>query len=253
MLFQYNVPAILHKGALIVGDLHFGIEERMHEKRVFASNISESLANKLLSIVKKTKAKRLFILGDVKDNVTCVDDYPLRAFEILASAGIPISVVRGNHDGGIERLEFLGIGILSSKGIVYEGLGLAHGHSWPGEECMQEEYLISAHQHPQIEFVDKSGKRHTEPAWFVAGANFHTMKKHYKSPNKNLKIILMPAFNPLVGSNAYMLKSGPNPVNSRVSIHLGPLLRNKIFKWEDAIIYRLTGEATGKIKWNNIK
>ena len=142
----------------------------------------------------------------------------MRAFEILASSGIQITIVRGNHDGGIERLEFLGISALPSEGIVYEGLALVHGHSWPSEECMQADYLISAHQHPQIEFVDKSKKRHTESAWFVAPSNFREMKKHYKTPNKNLKIILMPAFNPLVGSPL-------NHGKSRAVIHLGPLFK----------------------------
>ena len=45
------------RGALIVGDLHFGIEERMHAKGIFASDISNSLANKLLLIIKRQGQK----------------------------------------------------------------------------------------------------------------------------------------------------------------------------------------------------
>jgi hypothetical protein len=48
----------------------------------------------------------------------------------------------------------------------------------------------------------------------------------------------MPAFNPLVGS----------VVNSKQKKHLGPVLNNKLFKLDDALVYRLDGTGLGKLE-----
>ena len=74
MRFLYNSPAIFHKGALIIGDTHFGIEERLRKQGIHYANISEQILEKILLLIKRTKAKKLIMLGDVKENITSVDD-----------------------------------------------------------------------------------------------------------------------------------------------------------------------------------
>lgn len=64
------------------------------------------------------------------------------------------------------------------------------------------------------------------------------MRFLYKKFNKKIKLVLLPAFDSLVGTT---LKQDP-------SEHLGPLLRNKLFKYNDAKMYSLSGVYLGKIQ-----
>lgn len=233
MRFITNEPAMFHKGALIIGDTHFGIEERLKQRGIHNDQFTEMMVEKINKLIMMTKAKKLIILGDVKDNITTVDEKTKTAMQQLQEI-IEVTVVRGNHDGGIENVCK---NVQPSEGYVYQGLGLVHGHSWPSEDILQCDYVVSAHQHPQIEFIDKSGKRHTETAWLIFPPSKTDIKKKYKKFNEKLQLILMPPFNPLAGKT---LKYDEKK-------HLGPLFKNKLFKYNDAISYRLNGVCIGKL------
>ena len=69
----------------------------------------------------------------------------------------------------------------------------------------------------------------------MADADPDEIKKHYESFNKKSKLVLMPAFNPLVGST---IKPGK---------HLGPILNNNLFKLNHALVFRVDGTLIGKL------
>jgi len=236
MQFLYNAPAIIHKGALIIGDTHFGIEKRLRQRGISSNDFSLRIAEKIISLAKENKAKKIILLGDVKEDISYVDAFAREAINELIDAKFDISLVRGNHEGNIEEFENK-IKLFPAEGFVFSGLGLIHGHSWPSEECMQAEYLVAAHQHPQIQFIDKSGKKHVEPVWIISEANQKNISSHFDQFNKKIKLIMMPAFNPLVGT----------VIKTDVFSVLGPVLNNKLFKWNDALVYRLNGVAVGKL------
>jgi len=230
--FIYNAPALLHEKALIIGDTHFGMEDKLRQKGIFDERFSDRIFERIKGLLKETKAERLIILGDVKERITALDQ---RSADILAKLGLlaELIIVRGNHDGGIEGC---GARIIPSSGFVYGKLGLVHGHSWPSEECMGADYLVSAHQHPQLSVVDRSGKRHSEPVWMISEPDGKNIAGHYKKFNSGIKLVLMPAFNPLVGAS-FAASGG----------HLGPLLSNNLFKINAASIYRLDGTLLGEL------
>lgn len=253
MKFLYDAPAILHKGALIVGDTHFGMEQKLRRRGIYDDQFSERIFLKLKELIIKNKVKTLILLGDVKEDITMLD----RITEnILAKLSMicKIIIVKGNHDGGIERysdsrernavhghggIERCGnADVKPAKGFVYEGLGLIHGHSWPAEELMGCKYLVMGHQHPLVTITDSFGKKHYEPAWLIAPPNEEMIKKHYKKFNKKIKLILMPAFNPAIGT----------PINNDVKSHFGPLINNKLFKLNHALIFRLSGISLGNLE-----
>ncbi len=235
MKFIHDAPAILYQKSIIVGDTHFGIEQRLKQKGVYINDLSERLAEQLLSLAKRAKANQIIFLGDVKDDLTQVSYAVERVFAKLKSAKLKLIVVRGNHDGGIEKL---GVEVFPSSGLLFGDLALVHGHSWPAEELMQAKYLVSAHQHPQFLMNDKFGNKHAEPIWVVANASLSALKKHYKNFNHSIKLITIPAFNPLVGF----------PVKKLSAEQLGPILNNKLFKWNEALVYNLQGICMGKIR-----
>jgi hypothetical protein len=235
MKFLYNAPALLHKGAIIVGDTHFGMEEKLRRRGIFDDQFSIRLYEKLKTLVQAHRAKRVIFLGDVKEDITTLDrktEYVLSRLSMVCE----IVVVRGNHDGGIEN--FPEANVAPSGGIVFENLGLVHGHSWPDEELMGCGYLVMGHQHPMVSITDSFGKRHNEPAWLIAEPDPEKIAAHYKKFNRRIKLILIPAFNPIIGS----------PINIDEKERIGPILNNKLFKLNRALVFRLDGTCLGKLE-----
>jgi len=234
MKFIYNAPALLIKKTLIVGDTHFGMERKLRAKGIFDESFSMRLFLKLEEVIAKHKVEHVIFLGDVKEEITIVDK---KTEEVLIKLSkiCKVTVVRGNHDGGIEKIKE--IEIFPAEGFVFENLGLLHGHSWPSDELMQCEYLVMGHQHPMISSTDTIGKKHSEPVWIIAEPDKEKIKERYKKFNEKIKLILLPAFNPLVGF----------PINFSKKDQLGPLLNNKLFKLDHAIIFLLDGTCLGKL------
>lgn len=233
MQFLYNAPAIFYKDALIVGDTHFGIERKMKSRGIHYKFFSLKIAEKLIDLIKEKKAKKLIILGDVKEEIGTMDETTHDALERL-SEHAKLILVKGNHDGG---LEFPGAEIVDSAGFVYKKIGLSHGHAWPAEELFSADYIINAHQHPLILFRDKLGKSHTEPAWLFAPSEHENIAANYENFNRNIQLVIIPAFNPLVGA----------VINRKGEKHLGPLLNNNLFKLEQSKVFRLDGTLLGKL------
>jgi len=234
MKFLYNAPAILHKGAVIVGDTHFGMEGKLRRRGIFDNQFSLRLFERLKALINDHKAKKLILLGDVKEDITMLDP-TTRSILSKLSLLAQITIVRGNHDGGIEKEG--GARMIDAGGFVYEGLALSHGHSWPADELMECKYLVCGHQHPMITMSDTLGSRHSEPVWLVADCDEKKLLERYPHANKNLKLVLMPAYNPMVGSM----------INHVEKTHLGPVLNNNLFKLDDALVFRLDGSSLGKL------
>ncbi|HID72351.1 TPA: hypothetical protein EYP38_00285, partial [Candidatus Micrarchaeota archaeon] len=234
MKFLYNAPALLHKGALIVGDTHFGMEDKLRRKGVHAGDFSERIFERLKNLLEETKAKKLILLGDVKENITVVDPITSRIISKLKML-TEVIIVRGNHDGGVENT---GVEVKPAEGFVYENVGLAHGHSWPAKELLMCEYLVCGHQHPMVRMKDSLGKFHSEPVWVIAEPDAEKINEHYSKFNPKIKLVLMPAYNPLVGS----------AINFPSEKQLGPILNNKLFKLNRALLFRLDGPSLGELK-----
>ncbi|MBN2478362.1 metallophosphoesterase [Candidatus Micrarchaeota archaeon] len=225
MKFLYSKPAVLYKDAFIVGDTHFGIEKRLSEKGINL-NFSRILAEKLVSDAKTTTAGKIIVLGDFKDEIMTVGKEAEEAIDLITK-DFELIIVKGNHDGGIERL---GIKVVPPEGFVYRGLGLIHGHCWPSEKVMNSKRILMAHQHPLYRHEDKFKKSVLEPVFISAEANPEKISKHYKKFNEKIGCIIMPAYNPLIGS-VFNIKEKK----------LGPLFYNMLFKWNHINVYNTKG------------
>ena len=73
--------------------------------------------------------------------------------------------------------------------------------------------------------------------WMIAAPDPDEIEKHYKKFNKKIRLVLMPAFNPLVGS----------AINHDEKERFGPLLNNNLFKLNRAIVFRLDGTCLGEL------
>ncbi len=231
MRFVAGSPAVIHHDALIVGDLHFGMEHSLHKKGIYTKDISRIVCDELISLLEKTKSKKLILLGDVKENILSVDAIT-RQMVARLSESAQVIIVKGNHDGAIEKL---GVETHPPAGFVYKGLGLCHGHALPAPELMEQAHIISAHHHPQLEMVDASGTVHAVPCVVVAPVDLEFAQKQYPNVEKNLSLVLLPAFNRMLG----------NAINNPKQRLFGPLFKNNLFKYDDALLYNLEGTVIG--------
>jgi len=225
--FLYEVEAAVHKDAVLICDLHLGMESALFESGIRSSEISERLTQKTIDLLKETKKKKLIIVGDLKERLVGIPTQ-VRKYVEEVSAYADITLVKGNHDGGLEKIP--GLEVIGPEGFVYQKLGIFHGHAWPGEEVLACKNVMMGHNHPQIKFAGV-----WIPAWAELKADKKIIEKKYPDYNKRIKLILMPSFNPLLGTDLSK------------NIGLGPVLRNKLFKLDTAIIYSLSGTKIGKL------
>lgn len=228
-------PALLIRNAkaLVVADLHIGLDLKYKEKGMFFPNATERMAADIRRLLKKTGAKSLVILGDVKESIA----YPKfaefmelrRFFETLK--GVRISIVKGNHDGDLEKvMGNFAPDIEITKEKIMGCVALVHGNAWPSEQAMRQRYLISAHGHFA---VDVDGKN--EKAWLFAKAG-KGMGKRYGRSNKNIRLVIMPAFNDLILGTQV----------SEDTKNRTQFFRQDVFDWKSSIAYDLKRTKKGR-------
>ena len=247
-----NEPALLiiesrtKKRILVVGDLHIGIEVGLGTERIAKKAIEDMIAH-IEEIAKETKADLLVLVGDIRHALPSEKEYwqQLDEDEEVAhrvSIEIPdmlfrlkkvceVRIIPGNHDGGLKSY------FETSDEIVIENVGIVHSHKWPKEEMMGRiDTLVVAHSHPAVAFRDEFGYRTREKAWVKGEVDSKELKIQYPNINTGaIKVIVMPAFNPLVVGT---------PINERSERKfLGPLLKDKLFKLNKTEIFLLDGTS----------
>ena len=235
-----GTPAAVIGKTLVIADSHLGIELALRRRGILVGVQWPKVAKEVNALLKQTKASRLIILGDAKHDV-----YGFEAREKLMMEDFfaaldtkDVTVIKGNHDGGIEQLAE--IAVIPAEGCVEKiggkTYGFAHGHAWPSPEVFGADVLLTAHSHPVIEFRDPLGFRWAEPAWIMG----ETKKNEERGSRKGQPFVMFPAFSKM---------SGGLPMNAlRESEYLGPLLRNGIIDLDNADAVLTSGVKLGKIR-----
>src|SRR5690606_30652070 len=123
---------------------------------------------------------RLLILGDLKHNVPKTSWQEKREvpdFLRQLSAQVRVDIVSGNHDSNLADMAPLGVRVHPSTGIVREGRGYFHGHTWPEEKVVRSGFMVAAHLHP-----DRKSTRLNSSHVKISYAVF-CLKKKTKSPD----------------------------------------------------------------------
>ncbi len=240
--FITNEPALVYNKTLVVADLHIGIEYELYKSGVRVPTQIEKMKEKIDSLIKQTKAKKIVFLGDIKHQVPGVSFQELREvpeFFNYFSSKIETHIVMGNHDSEIGALVD-NVKIHDTPGFKLEDAYIAHGHANIKKEFLTCKYLILSHTHPLIEIRDKLGYRFVERVWVETLFDTKKLQKKYKQKIKEPpKIILMPAFNPLSGGVAL------NSLNKSIENFLGPL--TKLVDKKQTEIFLLDGTCLGKL------
>jgi uncharacterized protein len=246
MKFITGEAALLIGKALVVADLHLGAEHDLRMSGVNMPSGAPNIEKRLENLIKKNKANRLIILGDIKHKVPGVSFQEEREVPGMVSRLSELASVEllpGNHDGGIEKL-CPGLKAHPSEGLKIGNFFLSHGHAWPGDDALKCDAIIIGHNHPQVVFSDRIGKTWRERVWVTAEFKREFLKEHYNSIKKEMNIpelILIPAFNTLVGGWAVNKQSD----TGRYVGGLGPL--TKCADIGNASLFLLDGTFLGQV------
>lgn len=237
MIPAYNEKALVLGDYLIIADLHIGLEKELSKKGLHISRQLSRMEERIIQLLRSTGKEKLVILGDLKHNIPLIswEEYrKIPGFIERISQYAEVTLVKGNHDGGIEKIA---PALKVTRELVIDSKALLlHGHTRPRE--IEYEYLLLGHNHPCIEFRGRFGRSVTESAWIRT--RFKKEYLHGMGARKNPEIIIMPAFNDLI----YGL-----PFNTKKSNELlGPFFKKELVELSKARAFLLDGTYLGRIK-----
>jgi len=232
-------PVLQADDALVVADLHIGLEEELREKGIQIPSRAEPMGQKLMDLAGRRGAQRLIILGDVKHLVPKMASRERRDvyvfFRDLSSAFREIYIAQGNHDGMLKHIVPRSVRFKPAYGFRLDGTGFCHGHAWPYKKVMESKVLVMGHNHPAAAFRDPMGHRQIVPCWM----RVPFLRKHKRYPRLPKEAIVVPAFNELCGGM---------PVNDIRARFLGPLFDEDIVRVDEAALHLLDGTYLGRLK-----
>jgi hypothetical protein len=243
-----NEPALTVGDTLVLADLHLGIE---HELSLSGLNIPSQIEpriNRALRYLEITNAHHIVLLGDIKHSIgkiSALERHDVPRFLRSIAECARVDVVPGNHDAGIEYLiprdTRFGIKIRSSKGCRICDVGLVHGHTWPSPELLTCSNIILGHNHPIVRLADSLGYVSSKPVWIRTHFVESIFRERYPDLNGygDPRVIIMPAFNELVGGIAFNEAS--------YDTLLGPLFAHRVILLDGAQAYLLDGTYLGTV------
>ncbi|WP_302080394.1 metallophosphoesterase [Salinibaculum rarum] len=226
--------------ALVVADFHAGIEVGLRREGVELDSRADERREQLLALVDRTTPDQLVVLGDLGHAIgTPWDDERDEIADLLAAVTehVPVTLVRGNHDGDIEtQIEHADDArLVPGHGMRIGSVGFAHGHTWPSPDVLDAEILCTAHEHPVVKLEDEVGGGRVERVWLRGDCNPEPFEAfHDRDTATPDELVVFPAFNDL---------SGGTWVNVASQEFLSPFLPDGL---ADGQAYLLDGTRLGR-------
>jgi putative SbcD/Mre11-related phosphoesterase len=184
-------PAAIMGDALLVADLHLGIEEDLELQGIHVPyDISGEIRNTVLDALREGGTRRLIVIGDLKhelgSGLRAEYDEVGKLLRGAAELGVKTSLVRGNHDNFIApTVRRLGGEVLQDFAMI-DGCCLAHGHAdfRPGNRGCR--CLVIGHEHPTVTVMDEVGVKHRFKAFLWGKVD-------------GVETLVLPSPNPLAG------------------------------------------------------
>ncbi len=237
-------PLLLVEGdlrVLVASDLHLGIEHQLWLGGASVPSRTRKMLEGLRRRVGEIGPDRLILLGDVKHNLPWTSFQERReipAFLRSLSEVVRVDLVVGNHDIGISDLVPPLVGVHPASGLVLDGVGYFHGHTWPDPEIFEAEILVASHLHPAVRLADRLGSGPPQRAWVRAPLSPQALREEYgrELGCRCPEMTIVPAYNPLCGGY---------PLDSARREDRGPL--PKMARLERSRVYLLDGTDLGRL------
>ena len=231
-------PALLvcrARRILVVADLHLGIESDLAFHGLYFRSRSRDRLERLEACIRDAAPDLLLLLGDVKHGVpfTSRQEYG-EIPEIIGRLRslVPVRIVPGNHDTGIERFFEPGE-ILPKQGVIMDGAGYVHGHMYP-DPSLAGHLIIAGHHHPLVSLRDEVGCAMRSPAYLFSPVDEQCLG-FPPGDREPTRVLFMPAFNELSGYDLVRTVRDP----------FSPLSR--CVRWEAAEVFLPDGTFIGPV------
>ncbi|MGQ4555981.1 metallophosphoesterase [Halobellus sp. GM3] len=236
------------EAALVVADYHAGIEDALRYERGVELDSNAAVRRvRLLGLLDRVDPDRLVVLGDLGHRIGGPEGSEAEELDALVDAildRVPLTLVRGNHDGGVgERFastdpaRFV---ITDSCGVRLGQVGFVHGHTWPSREVVESDVICIGHEHPAVRLEDSVGGGRKERAWLRGPLRPEPFADHLGVAVEDLEwrdpeLVVFPAFND---------RSGGTWVNVEGQGFLAPFLPGALVA-EATEAYLLDGTRLG--------
>jgi metallophosphoesterase superfamily enzyme len=198
-------PALLIERSikvLVVADPHFGAESGLAHRGVHIGSYSAARFKRLCACIDTAEPDLLVLLGDVKHSIpvtTRQEHAELPGILDALRERVPLRILPGNHDAGIERFCEPGE-LLRKEGAVIDGTGYLHGHTFPAPDLLGH-LLVAGHHHPVVHIYDEVGcALRAHPAYLLAELDEPCLKMKVPAPAPDAsRVLLVPAFFELAG------------------------------------------------------
>ncbi|SNR55190.1 metallophosphoesterase [Halorubrum vacuolatum] len=171
---------------LLVADVHAGIEVGLrYERGVELDSHAGKRRERLVELLETTDADRLVVLGDLAHRIGAPDGAEREELDRLIETvldRVPMTLVEGNHDGGVAEAFADDIDVIPPTGGVLASdgddgddrddagrVGVLHGHTWPNPALLDVDVICMGHEHPQVRLADAVGGSRTKRAWLRGG------------------------------------------------------------------------------------
>ena len=227
---------------LVVADYHAGIEAGLrYERGVELASDAEGRRERLLSLVDRESPDRVVVLGDLVHRIARPEGEEGEELDALLDAlsdRAPVTLVRGNHDGGVAEAFEGRLDVTPAEGVRVGDVGFVHGHTWPARRVLGADVVCVGHEHPAVRLTDEVGGSRVERAWlrgpmrpapFATEVGVDAATLEWNDP----ELVVFPAFND---------RSGGTWVNVEGQGFLAPFLPEA---FERADAYLLDGTRLG--------
>ena len=230
---------------LVVADYHAGIEAGLrYERGVELDSDAAGRRERLLSLVDRTIPDRVVVLGDLVHRIARPEGEEGRELDALLDAvtdRAPVTLVRGNHDGGVEEAFEGRLDVTPAEGVRVGDVGFAHGHTWPARRVLGADVVCVGHEHPTVRLTDEVGGSRVERAWLRGPMRSDPFAEQLGADAEPLEwndpeLVVFPAFND---------RSGGTWVNVEGQEFLAPFLPGA---FERADAYLLDGTRLGDFR-----
>lgn len=223
---------------LAVADYHAGIEAGLRYEGVELQSAADDRRERLLALLDRSRADRLVVIGDLGHAIgDPFDDERRELTALFDAADVPVTLVKGNHDGDLEGvLDDLDadVDVTPAHGTRIGDVGFAHGHTWPSPDVLSADVVCVGHEHPVVRLEDTVGGARKERAWLRGSLVAEPFENHFEQElDADGELVLFPAFND---------RSGGTWVNVDGQAFLAPFLPEGI---DDAEAFLLDGTRLG--------
>lgn len=241
----FGEPLLLVEGkerVLVAADLHLGLEYDLWLGGISIPSQTKKILKRLKKSLDAIEPDRLLLLGDVKHNVprtSWQERKEIPSFLRSLAEEVRLDIVPGNHDGGLADLAPNGSRVHLSSGLIIDGIGYFHGHTWPDRELLKAELLVAGHIHPAVRLKDPIGSSPNRRAWARASLSPTALEQQYGCGTGMPvpEMVIIPAFNDLCGGL---------PLNTPMEHERGPILT--LANMNDARIFLLDGTNLGRLR-----